>query len=73
MVAKALRTFGDRIEVLDAGLAPELEPLVQPGITAWNNQSFPDAVARTRRILPDGRFEAFFVAVLTKHESTLDE
>ena len=71
VVAKALRTFGDRVEVLDAGLDAALSAHVQPGLASWNGRAFPDAVGRTRRVLPDGRFEAFYVAVLTKHDTTL--
>ena len=72
VVAKALRTFGDRIEVVDAGLPSALDPNVQPGLASWNGRAFPDAVGCARRILPDGRFEAFFVAALTKHASTVE-
>ena len=71
VVAKALRTFGDRIELVDAGLGEPLEARAQPGLAGWNDRAFPEAVGRTRRILPDGRFEAFFVARLVKHASTL--
>ena len=71
VLAKALRTFGGRIGVVDAGLDAALAPLVQPGLDGWNGRAFPKAVGRARRVLPNGRFEAFFVAVLTKHESTV--
>ena len=71
VVAKALKTFGDRIEVVDTGLDPVLAAHAQPGLKAWNDRALPEAVGRTRRILPDGRFEAFYVAVFTKHASTL--
>ena len=71
VVAKALKTFGDRLELVDAGLDPALEGLAQPGLAAWEDRAFPAALARTRRILPDGRFEAFYVARLVKHASTL--
>ncbi|NNF57271.1 MAG: RsmB/NOP family class I SAM-dependent RNA methyltransferase [Rhodothermaceae bacterium] len=70
---KALRTFGEAIEVVDAEL-PATGPVAaatQPGLTEWNGRTFDPQVAQTRRVLPDGLLEAFFVARLVKHTSTL--
>ena len=76
-LAKMLKTFGYRVEVvpvegLDApGLGAAGGPLVRPGMAEWDGRTFPDAVRHARRVLPDGRFEAFFVARIAKHETTL--
>ena len=70
---KALRTFGDAIEIVDAGL-PTTGPVakaMQAGLTEWNGRTFDPQVTQTRRVLPDGLLEGFFIARLTKHASTL--
>lgn len=72
-LAKALKTFGDAIEIVDAGL-PETGPVaasVMPGLAEWNGRAFPEAVRRSRRVLPDGLLEGFFVARIVKRESTV--
>ena len=74
-LAKALKTFGDKIEITDAGL-PETGPLAEatvPGLAEWNGRAFPEAVRNARRVLPDGLLEGFFVARILKHESTVRE
>ncbi len=72
VVDRALRTFGDAVEVVEAGL-PTTGPAAaaQPGIEAWGNRTFRPEVALTRRILPDGALEAFYLARLVKHASTV--
>ncbi len=73
VLSKALRTFGGAVEVVEAGL-PTTGPVVasvQDGLTDWNGQALDPQVAHARRVLPDGTLEAFFVARLRKHESTL--
>ena len=75
VLAKALKTFGERIEVVPAGL-PETGPLAAatvPGMEGWNGRAFPEAVRHARRVLPDGLFEGFFVARIVKRESTVRE
>ena len=73
VLAKALKTFGDKIEIVDAGL-PTSGPLAEatmPGMAAWNGKTFPESVRLARRVLPDGLLEGFFVARIAKHESTV--
>ncbi len=73
VVAKALRTFGDAIEVVDAGL-PTSGPVaerVMAGLTEWRDRPLDPALERTRRVLPDGLLEGFFVARLVKNSSTV--
>jgi 16S rRNA (cytosine1407-C5)-methyltransferase len=70
---RALRTFGDALEVEDAGL-PATGPVagaVQPALAEWNGRAFDPRIAPARRVLPDGLLEGFFVARLRKHASTL--
>ena len=72
VLTKALKTFGARIEVVEAGL-PETGPVsasVQPGLATWNERPFDPQVTQARRVLPDGMLEAFFVAKIRKHETT---
>lgn len=74
VVAKALKTFGDAIEVVETGL-PAIGPVAEqavPGLTEWNGKSFPEAVTKTRRVLPTPLLEGFYVAKLAKHASTVD-
>jgi len=73
-LTKALKTFGDRVEVVPVdGLADGLDggPLVRPGLAEWDGRAFHPDVRHARRVLPDGRFEGFFVARLVKHETTV--
>lgn len=70
---KALRTFGDAVGLVDAGLDEITRGTVQPGLLGWNDHVFNPLVSIARRVLPDGTFEAFFVACFVKHESTLRE
>ena len=68
-LTKALKTFGDRIEVVPPGPMPDAAT-VRPGLPEWNGRTFHPSVQHARRVLPDGRFEAFFVARIAKHETT---
>ncbi len=71
-LAKMLKTFGDRVEVVPTGGLDGV-PNVRAGLAEWDGRAFPDQVRHARRVLPDGRFEAFFVARIAKHASTLRE
>ncbi|MEM8601332.1 MAG: RsmB/NOP family class I SAM-dependent RNA methyltransferase [Bacteroidota bacterium] len=73
VLAKALRTFGDAVEWQPVTLGGEALalPNTQPTLAAWNGRAFPDAVRAAVRVLPSATMEAFFVATLTKHTSTL--
>jgi 16S rRNA C967 or C1407 C5-methylase (RsmB/RsmF family) len=44
---------------------------VQSGLAEWEGRTFAPELARVRRILPDGYFEGFFLALLRKTASTL--
>ena len=73
VLAKALKTFGDAVEIVDAGL-PTSGPVgaaTLPGLEAWNGRALPPTVRLARRVLPDGLLEGFFVAKLVKRESTV--
>ena len=72
VVAKALRTFGDAVELLDVGL-PTSGPVADqamPGLTSWHGRDFPESLTRTRRVLPTDLLEGFFVARIAKSAST---
>ena len=74
VVARALRTFGDAIEVVDANL-PSTGPVAAqavPALGAWNGREFPEAVRKARRVLPNGLLEGFFLARIAKHAPTVD-
>lgn len=75
VLMKVLRTFGDAIEVVDAGLpvrGPVAEQAV-PGLASWNDRPFPEALARTRRVLPNTLLEGFYIAKVAKRSSTVDK
>ena len=75
VVAKVLRTFGDAIEVVDAGL-PTRGPIADqtvPGLDAWNDRPFDSTLATTRRVLPNTLLEGFYIAKLAKRSSTVDK
>ncbi|WP_412068909.1 RsmB/NOP family class I SAM-dependent RNA methyltransferase [Rubrivirga sp. IMCC43871] len=74
VVAKVLRTFGDTIEIVEAGLptrGPVAEQIV-PGLTEWNDRPFAPALAKTRRVLPSDTLEGFYIARIAKRSSTVD-
>ena len=74
VLEKALRTFGDAIEVVDAGL-PRTGPVAEqalPGMTEWRGKAYPDALRRTRRVLPSDLLEGFYVARIAKRASTVN-
>lgn len=73
VLTKALKTFGDAIELVESGL-PTTGPVAaatQDGLTEWNGRAFDPRVTRAQRVLPDGMLEAFFVAKFHKRASTL--
>ena len=74
IIDKVLRTFGDAVEVVDAGL-PRTGPIADqtlPGLTGWRGRAFPDALRQTRRVLPGDVTEGFYIAKLAKRRSTVD-
>jgi 16S rRNA (cytosine1407-C5)-methyltransferase len=72
VLSKVLKTFGGRLEVVEPAMldAPDMAAQVQPGLDAWNGRDFHPQAAHARRVLPSASFEAFFVAVLVKHDTT---
>lgn len=58
-----LERFKDRMRILDLKL-----PLqnTMDGLTEWEGRRFDDSIRHTKRILPDGIMEPFFVALLHK-------
>ena len=70
---KALRTFGDAVEVVPIPMMEDgvVSKATQPPLTEWEGRTFDARVGNARRVLPDGLLEGFFVACLVKHESTL--
>ena len=74
VLAKALRQFKDALEPVPLGLPDAADALRwQAPLAEWNGRLFPDALAPSRRLLPEPErgTEAFFVAKLVKHASTL--
>lgn len=74
-VTKVLKTFGSRLQLVEPELpsSDEWASRVVSGLESWADKTFHPQIALTKRVLPDERFEAFFVAVFQKHESTLRE
>ena len=74
VLAKALRTFGDKIELVDVSLPStgRLAKQTTEGVTEWSGKTLDPQLKKARRVLPDGLLEGFFVAKLVKRESTLN-
>ncbi len=73
VVDRALRTFRGAVELADARL-PEVGRVAAaaaPALREWISRAFDPSISRTRRVLPDGLLEGFFIARLVKRESTL--
>lgn len=71
VVSKVLKVFGDAVELVDTGLDERVAGTTQTALPGWNDRPFNPPVPNARRILPNGAFEAFFVACFVKHETTL--
>lgn len=67
-VDKALKTFGDAIEILPIELPFEGW---QQGMTKWRKKSFHPDLVKCRRILPSDTMEGFFLCKLRKKRSTI--
>jgi len=63
ILAKALKTFGDGLQLEPLGI--ELPSMVPP-LTEWRGKTFPEAMQHARRILPNDQHQGFFVARLRK-------
>ena len=63
IVDHALRKFAGQLQLLPI----EMEiPGSMAGLTHWGKKRYHDSLCLTRRVLPDGELEGFFVALLQK-------
>jgi len=67
---RTLTRFGDALHLEPLPLDV---PAAQPPLGGWNDEPFAHDLSHARRLLPDGTYEAFFVARLHKTESTVDD
>ena len=67
---RLLRTFDGKVEVVPVTLPPSGR--VQPALDAWKGKAL-DRTREARRLLPTETMEAFFIAKLVKHASTLPD
>lgn len=63
IVQSLIKRVGDAVEVLPLEL--EIEN-ARPGLEGWQKKRFREDVSHTKRILPDGLYDGFFVASLRK-------
>ena len=68
VLERLLRTFDGKVEAVPVVLPPSGR--VQPALASWNGKSL-ERAREARRLLPTETMEAFFVARLVKHASTL--
>ena len=69
VLSRFLKKFEGAVEAVPAGLPEAFR--TQPALAEWNGKSFHPGVQHARRVLPSDTAEAFFVAKLVKHTSTL--
>lgn len=69
VLSRALERFDGAVEAVPAALPPACR--TQPTLEAWGKETFHPGVRHAQRLLPTPLMEAFFVAKLVKHESTL--
>lgn len=62
-VASLLKKFGDHCQVLPLEMPFDNW---QPGLTQWEDLSFPESIQHCRRILPTDHYNALFVAKIFK-------
>lgn len=65
VVAHALEKFDGELELLPIELA---SIPTRPGLTTWQNESLPESLALTCRVLPTAEVDGFFLALLARHE-----
>ncbi|XZG69627.1 RsmB/NOP family class I SAM-dependent RNA methyltransferase [Chitinibacteraceae bacterium HSL-7] len=65
IVAAALKDFGDAVTLEPLAL-PLDEARWMPGLTAWQKKTWPAELSLTRRVLPDGLIDGFYLALLRK-------
>lgn len=73
VLSRALKTFGDAVEIVDAGIVLDgaVGRQATPALASWRERPFHEATAQALRVLPGEGLEAFFVARIAKHASTL--
>lgn len=69
VLSRFLEKFEGKVEAVPVELPAAFD--VRPGLEAWNGKAFAPGVRHARRVLPGPTAEAFFVARLVKHASTL--
>lgn len=70
VVQHAIDTFGDAISLEPIALSL---PTALGGMTSWQGTDFHSALTLTQRIPPSSRYEAFYIALFTKNDSTHSE
>ncbi|TXI94103.1 MAG: RsmB/NOP family class I SAM-dependent RNA methyltransferase [Neisseriales bacterium] len=63
VVNHLLNEYSDQLEVVDLDLPIEN---YLPGLTNYNNASYHEAITKTRRIIPNQWYEAFYIAKIRK-------
>jgi 16S rRNA (cytosine1407-C5)-methyltransferase len=71
VVAANLKDFEGALELLPLEL-PLASHNWMPGLIGWQGKSYPAELALTRRVLPDGVIDGFYLALLRKTASTRD-
>ncbi len=69
VVHKLISKFAGAVRIAPIPLA---HPQFRNGLTSWRGREFDDSLTKTRRIVPDGSMNGFFVCRLEKVESTED-
>ena len=62
-IARLIKKFGNTVSNQPITLPFEN---IQPGLTEWNNKTFPTALKNTIRILPNALMDAFFICCIHK-------
>lgn len=68
VLSRALKKFAGTLEVEEIELQLDC---MEPGLPSWQGKDFDPELHKSRRIIPDGIMEGFFICKLRKTESTL--
>jgi 16S rRNA C967 or C1407 C5-methylase (RsmB/RsmF family) len=69
VLSRFLEKFEGKVEAVPVELPAAFD--ARPGLAEWSGKAFAPGVRHARRVLPSATAEAFFVARLVKHASTL--